>query len=102
MNTHYLLKKCIQLIVLKLIQNYDGGNSYLFVNGTKVHKFLAKDSMIVPDNLWLGNVSKDFSASNMKKAGFNGYIYNFSVDYNSIDVDDIKGIRKYSMKKKTI
>ena len=39
--------------------HYNGNNSYLFVNGTKIHKFKAKDSMIVPNNLCLGNVSKD-------------------------------------------
>ena len=33
-----------------------------------------------------GNNSKDFSSSNMKKNGFNDYIYDFSVDYDSIDV----------------
>ena len=48
----------------------------------------------------LRNVSKDFSASNMKKTGFNGHIYDFSVDYDSIDVDDILDIDKYLMKKK--
>ena len=66
------------------------------------HKFLAKDSMNVPNNLCLGNVSKDFSASNMKKTGFYGYIYDFRVDYDSIDVDDIKNIYKYLMKKNDI
>ena len=82
-----------------LCLHYNGANSYLFVNGTEVHKFLAKDSIIVPNNLCLGNVSKYFSASNMVNTGFNGYIYDFSVDYNSINVDDIKGIHKYLMKK---
>ena len=47
--------------------HYNGANSYLFVNGTEIHKFTAKDSEIVPNNLCLGNVSKDFSASNIKK-----------------------------------
>ena len=47
--------------------HYNGVNSYLFVNSTPIHKFIAKDSEIVPNNLCLGNVSKDFSASNMKK-----------------------------------
>ena len=51
----------------KLSLHYKGANSYLFVNGTEIHKFTGKDSMIVPNNLCLGNVSKDFSASNMKK-----------------------------------
>ena len=57
--------------------------------------------MIVPNNLCLGNVSKDFSPSNMKKTGFNDYIYGFSVDYNSIDVNRIKNIHKCLMKKMT-
>ena len=82
--------------------HYNGANYYLFVNGTEIHKFLAKDSMIAPNNLCLGNVSKDSSASNMKKAGFNGEIYDFSVDYDSTDVDDIKVIHKYLMKKNDI
>ena len=79
--------------------HYNGANSYLFVNGTEIHKFLAKDSMIVSNNLCLGNVSKDFSASNTQKTGFNGYVYDFSVDYDSIEIDDIKDIHKYLMKK---
>ena len=82
--------------------HYNGGNSYLSVNGTEIHKFFAKDSMIVPNNLCLGNISKDFSASNMKRTGFNGYINDFSVDYNSIDVNDIKNIHKYLMKKDNV
>ena len=61
-----------------------------------------KDSEIVPNNLCLGNVSKDFSASNMKKTGFNGHIYDFSVDYDAIDVDDILEIPKYLIKKNGI
>ena len=36
----------------------------------------------------------------MKKTGFNGYIYDFNVDYDSTDVDDIVDIQKYLMKKK--
>ena len=48
------------------------------------------------------NISKDWLIDNMKKTGFNGYVYNFSVDYNATDVDDIKDIRKYLMKKNNI
>ena len=80
--------------------HYYGANSYLFVNGTEIQKFTAKDSEIVPNNLCLGNVSKDFSVSNMKQTGFNGYIYDFSIAYDGIDVDDILDIHKYLMKKK--
>ena len=38
----------------------------------------------------------------MKKTGFNGYIYDFSVDYDAADIDDIKGIHKYLMEKNNI
>ena len=47
--------------------HYNGANSYLFVNGTEIHKFKAKDSDIVPSSLCLGNISKDFTVDNMKK-----------------------------------
>ena len=77
----------------------NGANSYLFVNGTKNHKFTAKDLEIAPNNLCLGNTSKDFSSTNIKKTGFNGHIYDFSVDYDSIDDEDIKDIHKYLMTK---
>ena len=36
----------------------------------------------------------------MKKTGFNGHIYDFSVDCDAIDVHDILDIHKYFMKKK--
>ena len=35
----------------------------------------------------------------MKKTGFTGYVYNYSVDYDAIAVDDIKDINKDLMKK---
>ena len=79
--------------------HYNGANSYLFVNGTEIHKFKAKDSEIVATPLCLGNISKDWSVDNMKKTGFNGYVYDFSVDYDAIAVDDILDIHKYLMKK---
>ena len=49
--------------------HYNGGNSYLFVNGTKICKFKVKDSAIVASPLCLGNISKDWSTDNMKKLG---------------------------------
>ena len=74
----------------------------MFVNGTEIYKFKAKDSKIVATPLCLGNISKDWSVNKMKKTGFNGYLYDFSVDYDSIAVDDIKNIHKYLMKKNDI
>ena len=49
--------------------HYNGASSYLFVNGTEIYKFKAKDSEIVPSPLCLGNISKDWSTDNMKKQG---------------------------------
>ena len=50
--------------------------------------------------LCLGNISKDWSTNNMKKRSLIGY--DFSVGYDAIDVDDIKDIHKYLMKKNDI
>ena len=44
------------------------------------------------------NVSKDFSANNSKKSGFKCHIYDFSVAYDPIAVDDILDIHKYLMR----
>ena len=82
--------------------HYNGANSYLFVNGPDIYKFKAKDSEIVATPLCLGNISKDRSRDNTKKTGFNGYVYDFSVDYGATDVDDIVDIHKYLMKKNNI
>ena len=72
----------------------------MFVNGTGIYKFKAKDSEIVATPLCLGNILKDWSVDNMKKkTGFNGYVYDFSVDYEAIAVDDIKNFHKYLMTK---
>ena len=82
--------------------HYNGANSYLFANSTEIIKFKAKDSNIIVTPLCLGNISKDWPVDNMKDTGLNRYIYDFSVDYDATDVDDIKDIHKYLMKKNNI
>ena len=72
--------------------HYNGANSYLFVNGTEIYKFKAKDSEIVVGPICLGNISKDWSVNNMKWTGFNGHVYDFSVNYDAIPVDNIQDI----------
>ena len=47
--------------------HYNGRNSLLFVNVTKVYQFKATDSEINPYQLCLGSVSKDFIIDKMKK-----------------------------------
>ena len=81
---------------------YNGANSYFFVNGTDIYKFIVKDSGIVASQLFLGNISKDCSVDNMKRTGFNGYVYHFSVDYDAIPFDDILDIHKYLVKRNDI
>ena len=78
--------------------HYNRATSCFFVNGTEIYKFKAKDSEIVEAPLCLGKISKDWSVDNMKK----NWIYNFSVDYDATDVDDILDIHKYLMKKNNI
>ena len=46
---------------VSLSLHYNAANSYLFVNGTEIIKFKAKDSEIVPYSLCLGNISKDWT-----------------------------------------
>ena len=72
------------------------------MNVTEIYKFKEKDSEIVVNPLCLINISKVWSTDNMKQTGFNRYAYDFSVDYDATDVDDIKDIQKYLMKKNSI
>ena len=93
--TDHRVKYCLSL-------HYNGANSYLFVNGTEIIKSKAKDSKTATTPLCLGNISKDWSVDNMKDTGLNGYVYDFSVDYDVTAVDDIKVIHKYLMRKNNI
>ena len=52
--------------------HYNGANSYLFVNGTDIIKFKAKDSKIVANPLCLGNIYKDLSTDDMRKSSLTG------------------------------
>ena len=79
--------------------HYKGANSYLFVNGTEITKLKAKDSEITAYPLCLG---KDWSVDNTKKTGLEGYVYDFSVDFDAIAVSDILEIHKCLMKRNEI
>ena len=57
---------------------------------------------MVATPLCLGNVSKDFLVHNLKITGLNGYVYDFSIDYNAFAVDNILDIHKHLMKKHNI
>ena len=78
--------------------HYNGSNSYL----KEIYKFNTKFSEIIAAPLCLGNISRNFSIDNMKKTGFNGHVYDFSVDYRAIAVENIRNIHKYIMGKNNI
>ena len=82
--------------------HYNGGNSYLFPNGTEICKFKAKDSAIAESPLCLYNISKTGELIMWRETGFTSYVYDFSADYNTVTVADIKDIHKYLMKKNNI
>ena len=88
-------KSCVSL-------HYNGSNSFLFVNATKIYQFKAKDSEIKKNPLCLGNISGDRSTNNMKKTGLNRCVYNSSVDYRAFDTSNVINIHKYLMKKHNI
>ena len=46
---------------------YNGSNSFLFINATKIYQFKEKDSEIKDCTLCLGNISKKFTFNNLKK-----------------------------------
>ena len=65
--------------------HYNRANSYLFVNGTEIYKFKARDSETAAAPLCLANISKHQSVDNTKNTGFNVcYVYDFSTDYDAI------------------
>ena len=82
--------------------HYNGANSYLFVNGVEQFKFNGKDSSIIANPLCLGNISKDWGGTNMKKTGLFGYVYALSVDYCAANFLDIVSLHKYLLMKNNI
>ena len=79
--------------------HYNGVNSNLFLNGTKIHKFKAEDSEINAILLCLRNISKYFLVDNIKKTGL---IYDFDADYDAVTVDDMLDFHKYLIKENVI
>ena len=57
--------------------HYNGSDSFLFVDTTKIYQFKAKYSVIKKYLLCLSNVSKDFTIDDMKKTGLKGSVIFF-------------------------
>ena len=74
--------------------HYNSEKSLLLANGDELYKFKAIDFEINAPPLCLG----DFSADNLKKIGLYGYVFDFSVNYDSTDVAGILYVHKYEIK----
>ena len=85
--------------IFRLSLHYSNENSYKFVNGNEIIRFKSKHPGILPYPLCLGNISRDWSVDNKKKTRLNWYVYDFSVDYDAIVVNDILDIHKYLINK---
>ena len=53
--------------IFLLSLHYNGSNSFLFVNATKVYQFKVKNTEIKNYILCLSNISRNFAINNMKK-----------------------------------
>ena len=80
--------------------HYNDGNSYSLVNGKKIFKFKAKSKNVnFLTQFSLGSISNKFSVTESREISLNGNVYDFSVNYSSIDKSDILNIHKYLMNK---
>ena len=61
-----------------------------------------RNNVNYPIQFCLGSTSDGFSATESKEVSLNGNVYDFSVDYSSIDKSDILNIHKYSMTKNNV
>ena len=83
--------------------HYNGGNSYLFVNGRQELKFKAKTDQLVKEKLCIRNLSDQWTTSESEKTGVYGKIYDFVVDYEQIsDVEAIYDMHRYLIIKHNI
>ena len=83
--------------------HYNGDNSYLFVNGRQELNFKAKNDQIMNEKLCLGNLSSEWTTSESEKTGLYGDIYDFVVDYKSINgVKPIYDMHRYLITKHNI
>ena len=81
--------------------HYSRSNRFLYDNGVKINSKLKAKGSEVKYPVCLNNISKVFAVNNMKnktkqnknnkntRTGLNGFVYNFSVDCNTIDVRNI-------------
>ena len=83
--------------------HYNGDDSYLFVNGKQELKFKCKTENLVKEKLCIGNLSDQWTASESEKTRLYGNIYDFVVDYKSINgIKPIYDMHRYLLTKHNI
>ena len=91
-NTKFCLSLC-----------YAADNSYLFVNGKEIIQFKVDNKSVnFPTWFYIGSISDGFSATESREISLNGNVYDFSVNYSSIDKYDLLNIHKHFMSKNNI
>ena len=84
-------------------EHYNANNNCLFVNGKEIFKFKAdKKNVNFPAQFCLGSISDGFSNTESREVPLNGNVYNFSLDYSTIDKSDILNIHKYLITKNNV
>ena len=83
--------------------HYSANNNYLFLNGKEITKFKGDNTNVnFPTRFCVGSISDGLSAHESREVSLNGNVYDFSVDYNSIDKSNILNSHKYLMTKNDI
>ena len=74
-----------------------------FVNWKEIFKLKAHNKIVnFPAQFSLGTVSDGFSNTESREVSINENVYDFSVDYNTIDKSHVLNILKYFMAKNNI
>ena len=87
-------KFCFSLRMITVICLLMEENILSLKQTTKLFKF--------PTQLCFGSMSNGFSATESRKVFLNGNVYDFSVDYSSIEISETLNIHKYLMTKNNI
>ena len=72
------------------------------MNGTEIIRSKTEESKMIANTLCLGNTLKDTNANSFHKTSLYGHVYDFSVDYRVIAVENILEIHRYLMEKNNI
>ena len=91
------------ITVFCLSLHYNAENSYLFINWNEIFKFKAYTKNVnFPTQFCLRSISYGFSATESTELFLKENMYDFLVDYSSIDKSDILNIHTYLMTKNDV